>query len=130
MRIIIAVVLPALCAGCVGPLVPVTRVDNSTASELQQTVRTYEARETPSNAAVLGPVTSTSCMNKLWDKPASNDDATNQLRLLSRQRGGNAVGNLVCESTQGTNLATNCWASVTCTGTAIKVADVAQKPVH
>lgn len=112
-----------LLSGCVGPLVPVTRVDDSTAVELNQTIRTYEGRETPANATVLAPLTATSCKNKLWDKDATNEDATNQLRLLSRQRGGNAVGNLVCEQQQGTSLATNCWASVTCTGTAIKVAN-------
>lgn len=120
MRFLFIVALAALCVACVGPLVPVTRVDDSTATELQQTVQTFEARDTPSNATVLGPITATSCKNKLWDKDATNEDAINQLRLLSRQRGGNAVGNLVCEIIQGTSLATNCWASVTCTGTAIK----------
>jgi hypothetical protein len=126
VRITFMAALTSLCAGCVGPLVPVTRVDDSTAAELEQTVRTFAARETPSKATILGPVTATSCKNKLWDADATSEDATNQLRLLSRQRGGNAVGNLVCENMQGTSLATNCWASVTCTGTAIKVGDASQ----
>ena len=106
-------------AGCVGPLVPVTNVDDTTASELAQSIRTFEAKTTPANATVLGPITATSCKNKLWDKDASNEDAINQLRHHSRQRGGNAVGNLTCESQEGTSLAKNCWASVTCTGTAV-----------
>lgn len=118
-----AVILTFLVSGCIGPLVPVTHVDDPTASELGQTIRTYEARETPVGAVVLAPITATSCKNKLWDKDATNEDATNQLRLLSRQRGGNAVGNLVCEQSEGTSLAKNCWASVTCTGSAIKVAE-------
>jgi hypothetical protein len=118
-----AIAFALLLSSCVGPLVPVTRVDDSTAGELNQTIRTFEARETPTSATVLGPLTATSCKNKLWDKDATNEDAISQLRLLSRQRGGNAVGNLVCEQQQGTSLATNCWASVTCTGTAIKLAD-------
>lgn len=117
--------LTALLCGCVGPLVPVTRVEADTASELTQTIPTFEASATPPRAAVLGPITATSCKNKMWDKDASNEDATNQLRLLARQRGGNAVGNLVCEAPQGTSLATNCWQSITCTGTALKVADAA-----
>jgi hypothetical protein len=37
----------------------------------------------------------------MWDKNATAEDATNQLRLLSRQRGGTAVGNLVCEQQHG-----------------------------
>lgn len=126
MRVILVLALGVCCSGCVGPLVPVTRVDDLTATELQQTIPTFEAKVTPSKATVLGPLTATSCKNKLWDKDATSEDATNQLRLLSRQRGGNAVGNLVCENTQGTSLATNCWASVTCTGTAIKVAEASR----
>lgn len=123
---IAAIAIAALCAGCIGPLVPVTQVNEPTATELNQTIRTFTARETPSNATVLGPLTATSCKNKLWDKDATNEDATNQMRLMSRQRGGNAVGNLVCEDLQGTSLAKNCWASVTCTGTAIKITDAPQ----
>jgi hypothetical protein len=117
-----APLLGILLVGCVGPLVPVTRVEEATAAELDQTIRTFGARETPGSAVVLGPVTATSCKNKIWDKDATTGDAINQLRLLSRQRGGNAVGNLVCEQPQGTSLATNCWASITCTGTAIRMA--------
>lgn len=119
----IVIIASHLCvAGCVGPLVPVSQVDESTALELGQSVSVFEARETPANASVLGPITATSCKNKAWDKEATAEDATNQLRLLSRQRGGDAVGNLTCEAPRGTDLATNCWASVTCTGTSIKLA--------
>jgi hypothetical protein len=116
----------ALCAtlsGCIGPLVPVTHVDDTTAVELDQTVRTFAAMETPPSAPVLGPITATSCKNKIWDKDATAEDATNQLRLMARQRGANAVGNLTCENQEGTSLAKNCWASVTCTGTAIKFSE-------
>jgi len=120
-----AVTMTALLAlgGCIGPLVPVTHVDDTTAVELDQTVRIFEARDTPSSAPVLGPITATSCKNKIWDKDATAEDATNQLRLMARQRGGNAVGNLTCENQEGTSLAKNCWASVTCTGTAIKFSE-------
>jgi hypothetical protein len=76
----------------------------------------------PARAVVLAPITATSCKNKMWDPAATNENATAQLRLLSRQRGGTAVGNLVCEIQEGTSLAKNCWESVTCTGTAIKIA--------
>jgi hypothetical protein len=115
---------PALLfAGCVGPLVPVSKVDEGTAQELSQTIITFDARSTPTNTAVLGPLTATSCKNKLWDKDATAEDATNQLRLQARARGANAIGNLVCEQPEGTSLAKNCWTSVVCTGTAIKIVE-------
>jgi hypothetical protein len=85
----------ALLAGCVGPLVLVTRVEESTAVELNATIPVYDARPMPPSASILGPITATSCKNKMWDKDATNEDATSQLRLMSRQSGGNAVGNLV-----------------------------------
>lgn len=113
-----------LLGACVGPLVPVVNVEASTANELSQSVPAFAASQTPVNATVLGPLTATSCKNKLWDRDASSDDATNQLRLLARQRGGDAVGNLVCEQPRGTDLSTNCWASITCTGTAIRTVNV------
>jgi hypothetical protein len=118
---ILSLVVAALVGGCVGPLVDVTNVEETTAAELTATIKVFQASETPPNAAVLGPLTANSCKNKLWDKDATPEDATSQLRLLSRQRGGDAVGNLVCENQRGTSLATNCWASVTCTGTALKL---------
>jgi hypothetical protein len=90
--------LSVLLGGCVGPLVPVTHVDDTTAVELNQTVMAFEARDTPPNASVVGPITATSCKNKIWDKDATSEDATNQLRLMARQRGGNAVGNQLAKT--------------------------------
>jgi hypothetical protein len=122
LRWAVCLVLAGSSAGCIGPLVQVTKVDETTAAELDSTIPVYEARDTPQRATVLGPVTATSCKNKMWDPAATSENATAQLRLLARQRGGTAVGNLVCENQEGTSLAKNCWESVTCTGTAIKVA--------
>jgi hypothetical protein len=83
MRILGIAGLCVALGGCIGPLVPVTHVDDTTAVELDQTVRTFEARDTPSRSPVLGPITATSCKNKIWDKDATAEDATNQLRLGS-----------------------------------------------
>jgi hypothetical protein len=118
-------------AGCVGPLVPVTQVEEPVAAELTQTIAVYEPKDTSSAATILGPLTATSCKNKMWDKDATAEDAINQLRLLARQHGGDAVGNLVCEPPRGTELAKNCWASVTCTGSAIKLVGASpQRPLR
>lgn len=113
-------------AACAGPLVPVAKVDDGQAVELQKTVRVFPPDQTPKTARALGSVTATSCKNKMWDKDPTEEDATNQLSLYSRGMGGNAVGNLVCEPVAGTSLATNCWSSITCRGTAINLDAPAQ----
>lgn len=110
-----------LLSGCVGPFVPVIDIDQTSAQQLRQEVHVFDAGTVPSNATYLGPLKATSCMNKMWDKPASNEDATTQLLYKSRQFGGNAIANLLCEGTEGTNLAKNCWNSVTCHAVALKV---------
>lgn len=128
MRLLPPILACLALTSCVGPLVPVTKVDETTAIELEQTIQAYDAASTPTNATVLGTLTATSCKNKLWDKPATKEGAIAQLKLLSRQRGGNAVGNLTCEAQEGTSLAKNCWESVVCTGTALKVEPVGVHP--
>ena len=65
----------------------------------------------------------TSCMNKIWDPVSSEQDAIAQLQFRSLQTGGNAVLNTTCDS-EGTNLAKNCWNSVTCIGTAARVEEL------
>ena len=72
----------------------------------------------------VGPVEATSCMNKLWDPPASRDNAMNQLRYKVSTMGGNAITNLLCESREGTNLSKNCWNSVACYAVAINVLSI------
>ncbi len=119
---LLAGILALGLSGCIGPLVDVTKVDDATAVDLEKAIVVLEPASTPRSAAVLGPLTATSCMNKLWDKPATKEDAVSQLRHHARVRGANAVGNLMCEQTEGTSLAKNCWSSVTCSGSAMRIA--------
>ena len=114
-------VLSLSVAACVGPLTPVAKVDAATDRQLSATIPVYEPAQTPAGATVIAPITATSCKNKAWDKDPSREDAVSQLRLYAAQRGGNAVGNLICEPPQGTSLATNCWSSMVCRGTAIRL---------
>lgn len=126
----VAATVAAACqlAACVGPLVPVSTVDDATAADLTANIAVYEASNTPTTAVALAPITATSCKNKMWDPDASDADAINQLRLFARQHGGDAVGNLVCQAPRGTELVTNCWASITCTGTAIRARPTSTPP--
>lgn len=114
--------LTCALGGCVGPLVPVVEIDGVTAQNLRREVRIYPGGDLPTGSKYLGPITATSCMNKIWDRPATSEDAINQLLYKSRLMGGNAVNSLLCEGTEGTNLAKNCWNSVTCHAVALRVA--------
>lgn len=120
MRIAAIVALSLACAGCIGPRIPVTDVDEQSAAELASTVKILATSQTPA-ATALGAVTATSCKNKLWDKDATREDALAQLRHHVKARGGNAVGNVTCEGSATRSLRKNCWAWITCTGTAMKL---------
>jgi S1-C subfamily serine protease len=114
----------SILSGCVGPLVPVIRLDDSTVSDIKKDVRIYRSSElTSQQYRYLEPVSATSCMNKLWDSPASAEDATAQVLYKAKLTGANAVDSLICERVEGTSLAKNCWNSVTCYARAIHVSD-------
>ncbi len=107
-----------LAGGCVGPLVDTVDVSPQVEQSLVTRVPVFMIGQDPPPASLIGPVEATSCMNKVWDPAASQDNALAQLRLKASQLGGTAVANVACGS-DGTDLATNCWQSVNCRGTAI-----------
>lgn len=107
-----------LVSGCVGPLVDTVDVSPQVEQNLSTRVPVFMIGQDPPPASLIGPVEATSCKNKVWDPAASQDNALAQLRLKASQLGGTAVANVACGG-DGTNLATNCWQSVNCRGTAI-----------
>ena len=116
-------IITLLC-GCVGPLVSVIKVDPDQARQLRATMKVYRRVDLPEGSyARLEPVGATSCKNKPWDI-ASEEDAVNQLLYKTSQLGGDGITDLICES-EGTNLTKNCWSSVTCHASAVKVGAVA-----
>ncbi|MDO8724108.1 MAG: hypothetical protein Q7J31_18050, partial [Syntrophales bacterium] len=87
-----------------GPFVPVIRIDEETGRRLSKEIVIYENEDLKSlEYRRVGPVEATSCMNQLWDPPASRDNAIDQLRYKASTMGGNAITNLLCESREGTN---------------------------
>lgn len=124
MRSIMIGYFIAISFGCMGPLVPVIRIDDETKHRLSKEIDVYEGSNLKSLAyRRLGPIQATSCMNKIWDPPASRDNALDQLRYKTSAMGGNAVINLMCEGDEGTNIAKNCWSSITCYAVAINTQD-------
>lgn len=114
----LTITLVGLSGGCVGPLVDTVDVSPQVEQNLTTRVPVFMIGQDPPPASLIGPVEATSCKNKVWDPAASQDNALAQLRLKASQLGGTAVANVACGS-DGTNLATNCWQSVNCRGTAI-----------
>ena len=124
MKIFLLVGFPLFMCGCIGPLVSVIKIDPESAQRLRATVKVYSRADLPDGSYThLGPIGATSCKNKPWDT-ASEEDAVNQLLYKSSQLNGDGITDLICE-TEGTNLAKNCWTSVTCHASAVKIGGVA-----
>jgi hypothetical protein len=117
----IHILVAALLSSCVGPLTPVAELDPQTTEQLNTSIAVYRAGQSPPNASIIEPITATSCKNKVWDSPATEENAINQLRLYTQQRRGNAVLDVTCDGKKGTELSTNCWESIMCRGAAGKV---------
>lgn len=118
-HIAMAVVFTCFLVGC-GPGVRVVDVDTSSAAQLNTSVKVIEGT-VPAGARLIGAVEATSCRNKAWDASPTNDNAILQLKSVTKERGGNAVGNVYCEPPLGTSIGTNCWSSIRCTGVAYSI---------
>lgn len=75
----------------------------------------------PSMMTFIGPVEATSCKHLLTDPPSSRANATEQLKIKTLRMGGDAVIDYSCDSAGTDAHGTNCWNSVACGGTAVKV---------
>ena len=108
-------------AGCYGPFVPISHIDPESAKELGAEVQVYNisqlARLQYDN---YGDATATSCKNLLTDPSPTKEDAINQLRMKAFTKHANGLLILDCEK-YGTQLSTNCWSSVTCRATMVRV---------
>ena len=113
----------------IGPLVPVVNVDQDAAERLAKDVPVYRNDADNYVVANVKRLEATSCKNKLWDKPASADDAISQLRYKASSIGANAITNPTCQQ-EGTSVVTNCWSSITCTAEALKVDSKAKLVAH
>ena len=122
-------VLSISLTGCVGPLVPVVDIDPSSATSLREEVQIFTSKDLETTEYErLGRLSATSCMNKIWDPPANSEDATDQLRYKASTLGADGLTNLLCEAREGTNVAKNCWNSVTCHGVAIAIGERSREP--
>ena len=118
------VVVSCVLAGCVGPSFAHSHMDPSTVGDLRRQVPVYSESDVHTRAyALLQPLSAISCQNKFWDPAPTQEDATDQLRVKAARLGGNGLVNVGCEAPgMGmTYVSKNCWAWLTCYGTAIQV---------
>ena len=97
-------------------------MDQLTAEKLKTEIPVYDRDQLKGvRYKVVQPLESTSCKNLLWDPPATEQDATDQLRFKARTVRANGMMNLSCFTKEGTSLYKNCWQSVTCNAIAIQM---------
>jgi hypothetical protein len=72
----------------------------------------------PPVTRIVGPVEGHSCRNVMWDPPASEADALAQMQGNAAAMGATGIVD-VSYSRAGTDLGTNCWQSVSASGTAV-----------
>ncbi len=112
-----------LVSGC-GPFVEVVKVDEPAARDLRSRIKIYPADALATGQyKILGSVSAISCKSMFWDPDATPENATEQILLKVEQQGGNAITNLICDPKAGTSLGKNCWNTVTCHASAIRVSD-------
>lgn len=75
---------------------------------------------TPAASEFIDQIKATSCKHWMWEPAASTGNALEQLRIKALRIGAGAIVHVYCDKL-GTNLGTNCWSSVTCSGDAVKL---------
>jgi hypothetical protein len=121
-----ATILASASLAACSPFVPITDMSKvaQTDRAAAASVRIYRIGENiPPGGAYIGPVQGYSCRFLLNDPPASTSAAVEQVKYHTLIAGGNAVTDFSCTLNGADAYGTNCWGSVQCAGTAMKVSD-------
>ncbi|HXP32023.1 MAG TPA: Rcs stress response system protein RcsF [Stellaceae bacterium] len=110
--------------GCIPPQIPTMNVAAVPPSERAAAakVRVFPpgAATEPTDFDYVGPVEGNSCKHLLWDPPASQSDALEQMRINALRMSATAVMDFTCTMASTDVYGTNCWNSVHCGGTAVR----------
>jgi hypothetical protein len=123
MRVSLLLSALLILVSCVGPRVPVKKIDELPLEERRAVLGLpiyNESQLAGKEYTVINLVEGISCKNKTWDPAATKTDAINQVKYWAREQGAEGVMNLQCDLPRGTTTSYNCWESITCTGQAIK----------
>ena len=127
MRVLLILSQIPICLsliGCVGPLIPVKKLDElplDTKRNVLSLPIYNENQLAGKQYQVLNVVEGISCKNKTWDPAATKTDAINQAKYWASEMGADGLMNIQCEQPRGTTTTYNCWESITCTAQAIKL---------
>lgn len=114
--------LSLLLTGC-GSFVPTAKIDQMSAEQRHAINSVEIINQTQlinKNFKVVGIVEGHSCMNKMWDPPATRMGAIEQIKVQVVDMKGDGITNIQCGGKEGTSVATNCWQLVSCTAEVIK----------
>lgn len=112
--------LVVLLAGCVIPPAAI-RIDEPTAQRLRTEIRVYDQNSLKGlKYKVVLPLEATSRQVTGWHAPATEQNATDQLRLKARTLRANGLMDVTCV-VKGISLIRNDLGMVTCNATAIEV---------
>ena len=119
MKRVLALLIAMVVHGCSSDIIAGMSSEKlayqSSAYKSSQDIPAFEVGLTPLNVIALGMVTATSCKARPWERALREQAAVDDLRQQTRSRGGNAIGNLFCETESA-----SCLASVICRGTALQ----------
>jgi Flp pilus assembly protein CpaB len=113
-------IIAVLLSAC-GPGIPITKVSEPAARQLNQSVRVVEAKDIPAGARSLGQIEATSCKHMAWDATPTNENAIIQMKALAKQRGATVLANVYCEPPVGVSYGPDCWSHIRCTSTAYQM---------
>lgn len=119
---ILSMILFALSACGANPQLQVIKLSEVSKEELNEARKVKIYQGDSNNVKVrkyLDDLHATSCKNMTWDPPATKGNAMQQLRIKAHRLGANAVINVYFDKSGTDTLGTNCWSSVTATGTAV-----------
>ncbi len=111
-------------AGCVS-VVPVVNLDALTPEDrgAVDSVKIYSSAELAGvKYEVLDAVEGHSCQSGVFGPPASGSAAIEQARYHAYRKGANGITNIRFGPRGGMVIPLNCWAVISCTADAIKVA--------
>ena len=111
--------------GCInnpnpGPFVEVLHLNYLQRAQVRSEMKRYTDLP-PASYTVVKDLDATSCQSYLESPKATDEDAIDQLLFKASSLGANGLSNVSCGSRHWVDVFKNCWSSVKCRGTAIKV---------
>lgn len=121
MRPTVAALL-MLLAGCAAPPVAEIIIVDSSYSKVRAGIQVLTAGDLQAKPhREIEQLLARSCQKLSSDAEASEENAIAQLQIKAARVDADAVGAIQCEPEKGKEMLVNCWTSILCRGTAVKL---------